>query len=220
MYAKESVNIDKITMELFFDGTPVSALPDSVHKLFPIYSSTKNTADSSAVISVRTFSSEENYFVFGESVGLKLREAEEYGQQIYEEATTRGLLDWPDDMPLPDDFIELNDIRYQEVFGTPRTAKTTASLVVYDDFIPYGTSTWLPLFSNPALFAWNNRISCYYRFTTSPTGIWGGTIFYDSKFYKDKLATIWTWAFSSISFHQSTIYWYVNNRTSSYNNIN
>lgn len=67
----DTVSIYNLAINYFVDETPCDPIYD-LDDVFPIFSATKNVNDSSAVINIHTFSSEQNFLAFGDERGYHL----------------------------------------------------------------------------------------------------------------------------------------------------
>lgn len=208
-FAQDGINIDKVRVDYFSDGQPVDMIADLEGK-FPVASLVKNPVDQSAVITVRTFTSEERYLTYGDQNNLKFRETKAFNETIQKYAEVNGLVPMAEaGEQLPDSYYAFEKQQYQTFFG----AFSPGWLRVYDDIIPYGSnkyvmSPFVPTLGFWFFDNWNNKIGCYKR-----QHLYMVEHLYDKKFFKKHLVTLSGWGTSTVIFWG--ILGYCNNKVES-----
>jgi len=208
-FAQDGIDIDKVRVDYFSDGQPVDMIADLEDK-FPVASLVKNPLDQSAVITVRTFSTEEKYLQYGDQNGLKFRETKAFNESIQKYAEINGLVQVAEaGEQLPDSYYTFEKQQYQTFFG----ASGPGWLRVYDDIIPYGSNKYVMSPITPTLGFWffdnwNNKIGCYKR-----QHIYMVEHLYDKKFFRKHLVSLSGWGGSTVMFWG--ILGYVNNKVES-----
>ncbi|KFF21697.1 hypothetical protein [Chryseobacterium sp. JM1] len=208
-FAQDGINIDKIRVEYFSDGQQVDVIADLEDK-YPVASLVKNPIDQSALITVRTFTSEERYLQYGDQNGLKFRETKAFNETIQKYAEVNGLVQMAEaGEQLPDSYYAFEKQQYQTFFG----AFSPGWLRVYDDIIPYGSNKYVMSQFTPTLGFWffdnwNNKIGCYKR-----QHLYMVEHLYDKKFFRKHLVSLSGWGGSTVMFWG--ILGYVNNRVES-----
>lgn len=208
-FAQDGIDIDKVRVEYFSDGQQVDMIQNLEGK-FPVASLVKNPADQSALISVRTFSTEAKYLQYGDQNGLKFRETKAFNESIQKYAEVNGLVQMAEaGEQLPDSYYAFENQQYQTYFG----AFAPGWLQVYDDIIPYGSnkfimSPFVPTLGFWFFNNWNNKIGCYKR-----QHIYMVEHLYDKKFFRGHLVSLSGWGGSTVMFWG--ILGYVNNRVES-----
>jgi hypothetical protein len=85
----DTVDLDKITFQYYSDGQPTNPIADLEGK-WPVFSAIKNTSTRSAVIYVRTFSSEANHIAWGDSQGYNFTAAKKLKDSVRAEGIRLG----------------------------------------------------------------------------------------------------------------------------------
>ncbi len=89
LLAADSVDVDKITFQYYSNGQSSNPITDLEDK-FPVYSAVRNTATRSAVITIRTFSSEANYLAWGDANGYEFTGVKRAQDSIRAKGTQLG----------------------------------------------------------------------------------------------------------------------------------
>ncbi len=210
---RDTIDFDRVTINYFIDGVHQQASVP-VEGMFPVYTLTKHTADSSAVIDIRTFTSEEKYMQYGDANSLKFREMKQFADTMYNYALRHNLIALVESgEALPSTYYQFESQQAQTFFGQIGSYW----LKVWDDVVPYGSSAyamspllptldpWISGFDN-----WNDRIGSYRR-----GGVYSVEHLYDRTFFRKHLATLSGWGTSEVWMFQGSIFSYLNNRISS-----
>ncbi len=216
LFALDTVDINKVTIEYYIDEvltmTPITNFDNN----YPIFSAIKDVDDSSARIIVKTFSSEAAFLSYGDNNGFRFSETKNFIETIQYEADIENYLDL-DEMGYEGDIIP-NTFRENVVNYNYETMALgsifAGSFQVWDDIVPYGATSILPLTTDPWLFSWNNRIGCVMGYSTVSV-FW----FFDRPFYNRFLGVVVNWGFTHISFSSYFGFGSLNNRVTSYIHI-
>lgn len=196
---EDGYDIDKVTIRYYFDGVLLSR-PISVEDKFPIYSLSKNISNQSAIVEIRSFSTEEKYLQYGDANNLKLRKLKEFETKINAYAVQNNLIILADEgKELPQSYYDYQNQLQQTLGLVPLTPWWTT---LYDDIVTYGTSVnvfspaipWM----NPGLSGnlnWNDRTGSYKR-----GQLYTIEVLYDRTFFRKHLATFSGWGGSVVSF--------------------
>lgn len=142
--AKEGVNLDYVTIEFFYNGVPanMSDYIQNIEDLYPVYSSTKDTADSSGVITIHTFSTVNKYLQYLQSQQVPLNFVQ-YISLVQTEAVTRGY-HLGDDIQIQDSAFNSWIVnKYDSVMPAPMASIGPNFIQAFDDIVPYGPSSLL-----------------------------------------------------------------------------
>lgn len=213
--AAEGVNIDNVTLRFYYNGqqSDINNHINNMENIWPVYSSTKNPDDQSAVITIHTFSSEANHDQFLHNNNVPLNFVQ-FKSQVHAEALNRGYPLDTEVQTIDPNFRTWLDNQYD--LSMPSTLATFGAnfLHIWDDIVPYGTNTYLPA-SNPSfwIYGWNNRVGCY---ENAPIGVgYHMNIFWDKSFFRRHLGTFWRWSFTKVSFSSFFGTAHLNNKVSS-----
>ncbi|KMQ64840.1 hypothetical protein ACM46_11505 [Chryseobacterium angstadtii] len=208
-FAQDGIDVNKIKIQYFSDGQPVNVI-DNLEDKFPVASLVKNPVDQSALITVRTFTTEEKYLIYGDQNGLKFRETKAFNESIQKYAEVNGLVQMAEaGEQLPDSYYNFEKQQYQLFFG----AFGPGWLRVYDDIVPYGSNKYVMSPLTPTLGFWffdnwNNKIGCYKR-----QHLYMVEHLYDKKFFRKHLVSLSGWGGSTVMFWG--ILGFVNNKVES-----
>lgn len=220
MMEEEGIDADKITIKYFMDGHPITELPTDISDYFPVFSATKNPEERSATITIRMFTSEENYFDYGDEVRAKFREVKTYTEKMRTYAEEMGIDIEDESTEIPREFIDYSHEKYKEYFGgtgDDAYARVTwggGSFQGWDDIVPSGPTSFFPLTTHPGLLAWNNRLG-----SVMGVSLYSTFFLYDKSFYRKYMGVVHNWGLTVISFSSYFGLAYFNNRTTSYIHI-
>lgn len=211
-FAADGVDINKLVTLYFVDGQQVQNEVADLEDKFPIFSSTKNVVDHSAIIYVRTFTTEEKYFRYGDENGLKLRENAQMDNNIYNYAVENDLLETADvEGQMPTEFYDFINAQYNQTFTPPPPlALVPGWLTTYDDIVCYGTNVSWASPMVPFMFGWRDRVGSFRRIHT-----YSVQVFYDRSMFRKRLGTMSGWGLSEVSFASGLVTQIYNNRIAS-----
>lgn len=212
MLLQDTVLKDRVSVNYYLDGVLQSSPISVLEGKFPVFTSSKNVLDSSAIIKVYCFTIEENYLLFGDENGYKFRETKLFEETVVDLAEKLNLLEVLDESELPSYFID-SVIYYHDsiLILTPPPPFIFAGLMTYyDDFIPYGTQMSNPNALALALGNWNNRIGSYKTYS-----LYSVVHLYDKTFLRSRMGTIASWGLTNVVFVPGSFRGFLNNKTSS-----
>lgn len=193
-FANEGINIDNVQVLYFIDGEQTDAPIDVTPDMNPIYSSTKNEAEQSAIIYIRTFTSLDKFYEYGDANNIPLRATDEFAEIMHQYAADNNLVDMEDIDQLPAEYYEFENRVYEHYFGSRSRA---LFYQYYDDFVPYGPVRLIFTPTFPLVCCnWSNRFGG----VISSGLVLAGT-YWDKNFYDDRIGTITGWGFSFAPFH-------------------
>jgi hypothetical protein len=206
----DTVDLDKITFQYYSDGQPTNPIADLEGK-WPVFSAIKNTSTRSAVIYVRTFSSEANHIAWGDSQGYNFTAAKKLKDSVRAEGIRLGY----QVNSLTETAVGNDIVDYANLVVVPTLGGVFAGgYQAWDDWVPGSSNTFFPSMTHPRLVSWNNRIGSVMGWSTRSV-----FHFFDRWFYGRHISSFAEWGFTHVTFHP----WYglgaLDNRITSYIHI-
>lgn len=216
LFALDTVDINKVTIEYYIDEVLTMTPITNFENNYPIFSAIKDVDDSSARIIINTFSSEGAFLSYGDNNGYRLSEAKNFIETVQHEADIENYLDL-DELEYEGDIVP-NTFRENVVNYNYETMALggifAGSFQVWDDIVPSGSTSILPLTTDPWLISWDNKIGCVMGYSSISL-----FVFFDRTFYRNFLGVVGNWGFTHISFSSYFGLSHFNNRVTSYVHI-
>lgn len=198
----------KYRVDVYLDGKSISEkelqLKDNDNY---IYISPKQEKNENIIL-VEAFSTEDSYVKFGIEHNLYPKEHLAFEKEIRAYAAESGTIDYYEKTgELPKEYKKYEKQIYNKHLGKLPQNKTSVT-TLYKDF--FGGSSWVMVNYLPFMPpGWNNTVSSFV-----PVGLYGVTHLYDRSFYRTRMATLWGWGFTRVSFFWAWLN-VLNDRTSS-----
>jgi hypothetical protein len=166
-------------------------------------------------IDIHGFSTEENFFIYGDAHNIPLRERRAVENHLAQYAISSGAIAEYEKTGIEPTWYNTYVTNYLVQHKTASSIQSRAAMVMmYDDCFIGASAGAIPFLNgnSATMYAglWNNKVSAF-----EPLGIWGFDTFYDNMFFGKRLATWWKTGFEKYHFCDQG-FGFINNKTSSW----